>query len=155
MWNVNHLVDKFPDLFHPLHSEGSRHSAQLFGIECHNGWYDILDECFTKIREDNERSAPLTDLHEFGAPYFHQVKEKWGALRIYMSTTTDAIEKIINDAEDKSKNTCEECGKPGTIQCLNRWYYSRCPDCMDRVRSRNVTVQNIYIDPPEFGGTEL
>lgn len=49
-------------------------------------------------------------------PRASQVKEKFGTLRFYMSSSNDKIEKLIDEAERKSAITCEECGEPGVLR---------------------------------------
>jgi hypothetical protein len=45
-----------------------------------------------------------------------QVKEKWGALRIYIGSATDEIFDLIKKAEELSSVTCEDCGHIGKIR---------------------------------------
>lgn len=58
-----------------------------------------------------------------------QVKEKFGGIRIYtQGGDLEAIDTIVRAAEEKSQQTCEECGKPGTIMDVGGWYKTRCED---------------------------
>jgi hypothetical protein len=42
-----------------------------------------------------------------------QVKEKFGGLRFYIGSGSDAIFDRIAQAEEESDRTCETCGAPG------------------------------------------
>lgn len=56
-----------------------------------------------------------------------QVKEKFGTLRFYCSSTP-AIDKYIRLAERLSAVTCEDCGKPGQ-QNDSGWIRTQCDEC--------------------------
>ena len=43
----------------------------------------------------------------------HQVKEKFGGLRFYVSASSTDRDRLIEAAEALSCYTCEQCGKPG------------------------------------------
>lgn len=58
----------------------------------------------------------------------YQVKEKFGGLRFYIGSGTDAIHKRITEAENESYSICERCGKPGTLYQTG-WWKTLCPDC--------------------------
>jgi hypothetical protein len=45
-----------------------------------------------------------------------QVKEKFGGLRFYVSSSTPEFFEVINNAEKESYRICEQCGSPGTPQ---------------------------------------
>jgi len=71
---------------------------------CHgDGWFDILWRLF----EDLE---PVVAGKHFQVL---QLKEKCGGLRVYVSSTTDEIQRRIESAEQESFRTCEVCGQPG------------------------------------------
>ena len=55
----------------------------------------------------------------------HQVKEKFGILRVYVDRRVDGMAEIIAEAEAASAITCEECGQPGTMR-RNEWMRTRC-----------------------------
>lgn len=104
---------------------------EMFGIECGDGWkslyqpiIDWIDE-YNKDKEDGDRIE------------IHQIKEKFGGLRFYASRYTDELRKMIDEAEEKSYETCEECGKP--CKCINKghWIYTLCQECYDSIEERN------------------
>ena len=61
-------------------------------------------------------------------PRASQIKEKYGALRFYMTGETDEMFAIINKAEEQSSVTCENCGKKGKLRGRG-WLYTRCAPC--------------------------
>ena len=81
---------------------------KLFGIQCGNGWYSLLDDAFSKIQKHLDENPDL----DFG---IEEIKEKYGTLRIYYYGGDDFIENIIDHAEKKSATVCEVCGHPGKL----------------------------------------
>jgi predicted HicB family RNase H-like nuclease len=63
-------------------------------------------------------------------PRAAQVKEKFGGLRFYMTSGTDEIYNLISEAEAKSRETCEECGKPGEERSMP-WIRTLCDSCYE------------------------
>jgi hypothetical protein len=57
-----------------------------------------------------------------------QVKEKFGALRWYMTSGNEDIYAAIRLAEEQSVSTCEDCGAPGTLK-TNGWWRTLCKSC--------------------------
>ena len=98
----------------------------LFYIECGEGWNKILNTLFKKINNILKR-----DNFDFA---LLQVKEKYGGLRIYVSSATDEIYKLIDKAESESFKTCEICGKKGKIYD-NGWVKTRCKECKKKEES--------------------
>lgn len=64
-------------------------------------------------------------------PRAAQVKQKFGTLRFYMTSGTDEMYKLINEAEHKSARTCEECGLPGKLRTTG-WRVVNCDSCYAR-----------------------
>lgn len=91
----------------------------FFGIECGDGWYYILDDLFTKIEH--------ADLPEWFC--LIQVKEKFGALRVYTSTSTEEIDNLIDAYEELSTRVCESCGGPAMVESVGGWYATLCNEC--------------------------
>jgi len=57
-----------------------------------------------------------------------QVKEKFGSLRFYTNGFTDEMDKLVDEAECKSEETCEYCGKPGKRR-NDGWVRTLCDTC--------------------------
>lgn len=76
-------------------------------VDCGPGWFPLIQELHENLFELDPNYLVL------------QVKEKFGGLRYYISTTladkasNDRIWGLIADAERKSQTICEMCGKPG------------------------------------------
>lgn len=60
-----------------------------------------------------------------------QIKEKFGTLRFYIYGGSDAIDKLIDTAEDLSSVTCEQCGQSGELRD-NGWLFTLCDECWDK-----------------------
>lgn len=86
-----------------------------------NGWYGILERLFTKI-------AALNLPTEF---CIEQVKEKFGALRVYIGGVNgplyDKIRALIAEAAKESVQTCEVCGEKGK-RWGTSWVNTFCED---------------------------
>lgn len=111
------LVEKYPKCFRD-YDKSVRQTCICWGCECGDGWFDLLDRLFSKL----EKLDVTLD----------QVKEKFGGLRVYFHCSDDNNEivyKLIEDAEYEASNTCEVCGKQGSIKRENGWYKCRCIDC--------------------------
>lgn len=97
---------------------------ELFGVECGEGWKPLYQ--------------PILDYAMEHKIEIHQVKEKFGALRVYLASYDDTVRKMIDDAEEKSYNTCEICGKhidkPITE---NHWIYPECNECYEKQKKKN------------------
>ena len=78
------------------------------GIECGDGWYDLIDETLTAI--ETPCAACGSNL-----PAITQIKEKFGLRRVYFRPWDDAIRPILDAAEQKSATCCEKCGRSGKI----------------------------------------
>lgn len=61
----------------------------------------------------------------------HQVKEKFGGLRLYIGQGNIEIEGIIRRAEDKAAITCEQCGAPGKERG-DGWIRVLCENCAEK-----------------------
>lgn len=88
-----------------------------YGFACGEGWKALLDEAFTKLKAagwDGE---------------IHQIKEKFGTLRMYVSRDgAPEFRPIIQEAEEKSAKTCEQCGEPGKLRA-GGWWHTLCDAC--------------------------
>jgi hypothetical protein len=106
-----------------------------YGIECCDGWYELLDELMEKIQEaDKDKTVVI-----------HQIKEKLGGLRFYydgggmrldiagcpslkINDNHINVDDIINEYEAKSYVTCEICGKPAKLCSSSGWLKTVCKD---------------------------
>jgi hypothetical protein len=116
----------------------------LFGFECGDGWFNVLKELIEQIRDICVENC-INDETDDNFPIVTQVKEKYGSLRFYMNSVNDEISSVIEVAEDKSRETCELCGKAGHMVCNNRWYMVRCDECF-----KPDNVLNLIAQQPDF-----
>jgi len=94
------------------------------GISCGPGWSFLI----AKLSHKLEALIIKHQSEEGFAPYATDVKEKYGTLRFYMSTETEGMSKLIEDAEKDSAFICEICGKTGKTKEINGWFSCRCAD---------------------------
>jgi hypothetical protein len=95
-----------------------------YGCIAPNGWKDIVlkaDEMLAFIDPDYE---------------IHQIKEKFGTLRLYFGTTfefgtvqSNIMYSIERWAESMSATTCESCGKSGELRTETHYIVTMCNDC--------------------------
>ena len=103
---------------------------EMFGIECGDGWkglYQPIIDWIDNYNEDKEGDDRIE---------IHQIKEKFGGLRFYASHYTDELRKMIDEAEEKSYVTCEQCGKPCKQTVKKHWIYTLCQECYDSIEER-------------------
>jgi hypothetical protein len=138
------LIEKYPKIFQI--SEGRRMLPfPMFGIECGDGWYNILNSlCFqiqsyTDFQEEmNEhivRRNKKVDteghidqqmlVESIPQAVVSQVKEKFGTLRFYYDGGDEKIDGMVRMAEAMSAVTCEVCGNLGKFRGRG-WYYTSC-----------------------------
>lgn len=106
------LCEEFPSLYRDRRAS-MRETAMCWGFECGDGWFTIL-------RELSLRLEPL-------GVVAGQVKEKYGVLRFYgEGDGGEEAERAIEEAERRSAETCEECGRPGALVARRGWYSTFC-----------------------------
>lgn len=89
------------------------------------GWHDLVLELDRKLAEIDPDYV------------VHQVKEKFGSLRFYAQRsekrpfdrpfTEDPFFLLIQEAESKSEQICEDCGKPGQLR-RGGWLRTLCDE---------------------------
>lgn len=95
-----------------------------FGIECSAGWGVLLDKLCTDIESELDKDEQIKK--EFRIA---QIKEKFGGLRFYTYSVSDKIDKLIDDAEERSFTVCETCGEKGELLKIRGWMLTLCPKC--------------------------
>jgi hypothetical protein len=148
------LCAKYPLIFKDRNAD-MRTTAMCWGLECGDGWYNIIDTLCGLLTSDYRQAKDRHDhLVEVGAggvlygtklvtqeaideakvkldeetlkvPVAAQVKEKFGGLRFYVNGTTDKHHNYISFAESMSYRTCEECGAVGKTY-TNGWHTTLC-----------------------------
>ena len=148
------LCAKYPLIFKDRNAD-MRTTAMCWGIECGNGWYNIIDTlCGLLTSEYRQAKSRYDYLVETGVggilygtktvtqeaideakvkldeetmrvPVASQVKEKFGGLRFYVQAATDKHYQYITFAESMSYRTCESCGAPGKTY-TDGWHTTLC-----------------------------
>jgi hypothetical protein len=149
----NNLFKKYPQLFSNS-SKSCMESCMCWGIECNNGWYELLSSvCWRIFQHEQNISERIAVRNKYGTPNdqsdleyipvkFDQIKEKFGGLRIYFSGGDDYVEGVVSMAEEMSYKICEVCGNSGKPN-KGGWITTLCNNC------RNKDEKWI---PPEFPG---
>jgi len=133
-------------------TENETQTCMAFGCECGDGWFEPIKEFVKKVAVLNKN----------GSFHFvcHQLKEKYGELRVYYgyedvngekgvvpSETQETISKLFEDAlhkaEDDCWNTCERCGKPNDwkkrdVVTTSGWISRLCRDCAQSINDKEV-----------------
>jgi len=148
------LCAKYPLIFKDRNAD-MRTTAMCWGLECGDGWYNIIDVlCGLLTSEYHSAQSRYDYLIEAGVggilygtktvtqeaidvakakldeetlkvPVAVQVKEKFGGLRFYVQAATDAHYQYISFAESMSYRTCEQCGAPGK-RYTDGWHTTLC-----------------------------
>jgi hypothetical protein len=132
------LFEKYPELF-SNRTKSPMESCMSWGIECNNGWYELLSSLCWRIfqHEKNieDRKRILADQPEkikeelaYFPVKFDQVKEKYGGLRVYFTGGDDYVEGVIGMAEEYSYKICEVCGNSGKPN-KGGWITTLCDSC--------------------------
>jgi len=107
------LISRYPKLF----SDSSI-------IECSDGWSSIIFD-FCNVISGHIKYLPEEIKDQI---YIVQIKEKFGALRIYMSLNTPYINGAIALAETISARICEVCGKDGVKKSFKGYIRTVCSE---------------------------
>jgi hypothetical protein len=148
------LCAKYPLIFKDRNAD-MRTTAMCWGLECGNGWYNIIDTLCglltydyrsaksrydhlletgvgnvlygtkTVTQEALDEAKTKLDEETLKVPVASQVKEKFGGLRFYVQAATDKHYQYISFAESMSYRTCEECGAPGKTY-TDGWHTTLC-----------------------------
>lgn len=129
------LYAKYPALF-AQKDLSPRETLMCWGIDVGDGWYNIMDALCSSItyylkykkKPGADADADENADGEFSVE-FVQVKEKFGALRIYTNFGDDAIDSMISLAARLSQLTCDTCGSPGKNTLIRGWYQTLCEPC--------------------------
>ena len=118
--NEKYMCETYPSLYDM--SKPPTQSLMCFGFP-DDGWFELLKELSDKIVTTGIAVRAV------------QVKEKFGTLRYYVdypnATSNESyriIEDLIRQAEQKSGETCEVCGKPGEER-NEGWIKTLCDEC--------------------------
>ena len=119
------LCEDFPNLYGDRHAD-MQSTCMCWGFPG-DGWEPLIRELSAKLEAlivEWKKEYPDAEY----APRASQVKEKYGTLRFYMTSGTDAMYDLIDEAETKSEAICETCGQPGTLR-TGGWWTVTCDKC--------------------------
>lgn len=116
---------KYPNLYKHLGGD-PKQTCMAWGLCIAPGWYDIINRLSEKLEDELLKIPGIKDDDYVGAS---QVKEKFGGLCFYMNGYNDEIEKLISEACEDARNTCEVCGDTGEIKCIDGWMQAVCEKC--------------------------
>lgn len=127
------LVEKYPKILRDYLGDKMK-TCMAWGIECGDGWYDLLDNLMEKIQFVSDKSGVQL--------IASQIKEKFGTLRFYYQTesidseTSKIVINIFDDmiycAEKTSAHVCETTGKGGTLCSRVGWMKTLCKSEADK-----------------------
>ena len=127
------LYQKYPDFFSNK-DKSIQESCMGWGIDCNDGWYEIISSLCWMIKqhENNilwqtkwtQKTDPSYESNYFPVK-FDQIKEKYGGLRLYFSGGDEYIEGLVSMAEAMSYKICEICGNKGEPN-KSGWIATRC-----------------------------
>ncbi len=118
------LIDQFPIFFQDIYGD-PRKTCLARGIECENGWFELIKETCEKL----SLNAPV----DFK---FAQIKQKFGSLRIYTNNGNEITNRIIDDAKKESMITCEMCGSKDAIMNKTGYIETLCEKCRNDIQAK-------------------
>lgn len=128
--NNKYLLSKYHKLF-PKKTKDSIEPVSLFGIECDDGWFELIDTLCNTI-------STFVSQNKVEPVIIEQVKEKFGGLRFYFIGGNDLIRGMAWFAEALSFNICEVCGNPGELR-EDGYVRTLCDKCnKSRLESRKL-----------------
>jgi hypothetical protein len=128
----NQLFEKYPEIF-SNRLKSPTESCMSMGIECGNGWYDLINSICQIVESLNknikDRNRLIAGNNETIIDFkFDQIKEKFGGLRAYYSGGNDYIRGLVTMAETMSYKICEVCGNKGKPS-KSGWISTLCDGC--------------------------
>ena len=145
----NFIFKKYPDIF-GNHKLPMTQTCMCWGLEIGQGWAKIIKNLCKELTLIKEKTGLRV--------VADQVKEKFASIRFYYHTEydekqrkidaildkkilsekeleewEDKIRKLVDDAEEESLNTCEECGSKENVTTNQvGWMSTLCNDCREK-----------------------
>jgi len=122
-----------------------KYTPMAWGMQCGDGWYDILSDYFRQLDKMSELCDSLTVT-------INTIKEKFGALRVYTNMECDdnvvsSIIHCLSEAlEEKSKSVCEITGKYGTLCRDGSWYKTLSYEAVRNEYNSYIPISNSIAD---------
>jgi len=151
------LVKTYPEIF----SQGdSNQTLMAFGMECGDGWFDLIDTICKAIQNQTEHVNLLWPKVKFGVVAV-QVKEKYGTLRFYnefiyadgleehdrdrLDNYINQVNGMVSFAEFMSGRICEVCGQKGTLDG-GSFPRCRCKECEYKEKYNRLLKDNVELE---------
>lgn len=121
--NTGYLLRTFPSFFNPEDPLGSPPSE--IGFECGDGWFELIKTLCEKLRSLNMPNFQVTGVRQKSIRLWF----------IYVGVPRGQLERVntlVKEAEGKSLEICEICGKPGKVtrnQRIPSIGFVLCTDC--------------------------
>jgi len=90
------------------------------------GWDGIMEALSACICRELDKQGGYIDVSD--------IKEKFGGLRFYYYSNTDAvdeIDKLVDAAEQLTERTCQWCGEYGKKRTVRGWVSALCDACYE------------------------
>ena len=119
------IFEDFPELFQLRRprKEGEMLMPTIcYGIECGDGWYDLIYTLCNQINHYLKWSDNKCKIRVL------QVKEKFGGLRFYTNGVPGEVRGMIRMAEAMSYKICEVCGNKGETSSTGGWLETTCEE---------------------------
>jgi hypothetical protein len=121
------------------------HSCEPWRGKIVSSWLDDMPPGWLPFLKELEKDIDLI-LATHPGSYFlvEQMKEKWGGLRLYHSSSPDIakqVEKLIEKAENDSEEFCYDCGQPAVYE-TNGWVTFVCKDCAEKLLKKRQESGN-------------
>lgn len=116
MTDMTDFCDLFPTLF--TDEEGQ---FQPIVFECGPGWERVVYALLHKLSHHGRTTGQFIQIT--------QVKEKWGLLTVYHYGGDEETDRIIDEFEEVSLDTCEICGTTGAKRLNKGWVKTLCNAC--------------------------
>lgn len=103
----------------------SGYDRELAKASVGKGWWGLIDEIFDNYdRTENSKN-------QFK---IIQVKEKYGALTVYLDSHQPYFSLFLQAMERKSMTICEDCGASGAeMYAVRGWKRTLCSSCAQRL----------------------
>ncbi len=124
-----YLTDSYPTFFHYRATDETvadgMDPAIAHEIACDDGWFPLIEAVATIAKKQFNTRGDRETIHAT------QIKEKFGALRIYVNRSPDRITAATWMAQRLSEQMCERCGATqGTRkQSDTGWMKTLCESC--------------------------
>jgi hypothetical protein len=155
---IQQLMQNHPHLFEKA---DNTEFFRIRGIECEDGWFNIIDvACYMFENDLREANQTLDHVRRYfpgdhaaiaeaeaavakaieDLPVIQIVKEKFGTMRFFTLNSSEAVNYYTCFAEAMSVCTCEGCGVPATLKTTpNGSMKTLCDECLQK-RIKNASL---------------